>query len=125
CKPAAPPFPLPPPPRLRPNPAALAGTASGTATPRENPPARPNAARSASRSRSRAAADFPKSKGSAPQTCLSSTLNQALLSPYVVTIYIGKTYVKAPGSASGVNWYGVPRQWQFGVKAVGAPPLCV
>ncbi len=22
----------------------------------------------------------------------------------------------APGSASGVNWYGVPRQWQFGVK---------
>jgi hypothetical protein len=21
-----------------------------------------------------------------------------------------------PGSSSGVNWYGVPRQWQFGVK---------
>jgi hypothetical protein len=28
----------------------------------------------------------------------------------------GRTNLVAPGSASGVNWYGVPRQWQFGVK---------
>ena len=28
----------------------------------------------------------------------------------------GRTNFVAPGSASGVNWYGVPRQWQFGVK---------
>lgn len=28
----------------------------------------------------------------------------------------GRTNLIAPGSASGVNWYGVPRQWQFGVK---------
>ncbi len=27
-----------------------------------------------------------------------------------------RTNLVAPGSASGVNWYGVPRQWQFGVK---------
>jgi hypothetical protein len=28
----------------------------------------------------------------------------------------GRTNLVAPGSASGVNWFGVPRQWQFGVK---------
>ncbi len=28
----------------------------------------------------------------------------------------GRKNLVAPGSASGVNWYGVPRQWQFGVK---------
>ena len=27
-----------------------------------------------------------------------------------------RTNLVAPGSASGVNWYGVPRQWQFGLK---------
>lgn len=27
-----------------------------------------------------------------------------------------RTNLVSPGSASGVNWYGVPRQWQFGVK---------
>lgn len=30
----------------------------------------------------------------------------------------GRTNLVAPGSASGVNWYGVPRQWQFGVKLI-------
>jgi hypothetical protein len=28
----------------------------------------------------------------------------------------GRTNKVTPGSSSGVNWYGVPRQWQFGVK---------
>jgi hypothetical protein len=32
------------------------------------------------------------------------------------TLCTGRTNLVAPGSASGVNWYGVPRQWQFGVK---------
>ncbi|HEY6943629.1 MAG TPA: carboxypeptidase regulatory-like domain-containing protein [Candidatus Acidoferrum sp.] len=27
-----------------------------------------------------------------------------------------RTNLVSPGAASGVNWYGVPRQWQFGVK---------
>ncbi|HYL09945.1 MAG TPA: carboxypeptidase regulatory-like domain-containing protein [Candidatus Acidoferrales bacterium] len=30
----------------------------------------------------------------------------------------GRTNKVTPGSSSGVNWYGVPRQWQFGVKMI-------
>jgi Carboxypeptidase regulatory-like domain len=29
-----------------------------------------------------------------------------------------RTNLVSPGSSSGVNWYGVPRQWQFGVKLI-------
>ncbi len=32
------------------------------------------------------------------------------------TTRANRTNLVAPGSASGVNWFGVPRQWQFGVK---------
>src|SRR5713226_5327496 len=34
------------------------------------------------------------------------------------TLCTGRTNKVTPGSSSGVNWYGVPRQWQFGVKLV-------
>ena len=38
------------------------------------------------------------------------------LDPVLSALCTGRTNLVAPGSASGVNWYGVPRQWQFGVK---------
>ena len=34
------------------------------------------------------------------------------------TLCTGRTNKVTPGSSSGVNWYGVPRQWQFGVKLI-------
>lgn len=32
------------------------------------------------------------------------------------TTRANRSNLVTPGSSSGVNWYGVPRQWQFGVK---------
>jgi len=54
--------------------------------------------------------------GGTPGTANGTTRHDQLGCPADPTKCTGRTNLVAPGSASGVNWYGVPRQWQFGVK---------
>ncbi len=51
-----------------------------------------------------------------PGTANGTTRHDQAGCPADVSKCTGRTNLVAPGSASGVNWFGVPRQWQFGVK---------
>jgi hypothetical protein len=51
-----------------------------------------------------------------PGTANGTTRHDQAGCPADISKCTGRTNLVAPGSASGVNWFGVPRQWQFGVK---------